>query len=206
MAHPLGFYEKYGLKGTEVVKASGWAMIRDWAINKQVDATHMLAPMPLAISMGAGSQQIPFYTQAIENINGQAITLHTKHKGVKQAKDMKGFTFAVPFDYSMHNFLLRYYLAEGGVDPDKDVKIRVLPPPEMVANLKAGNLDGYLSPDPFNQRAVYEGIGFLFMLSKDLWSGHPCCVFAASKEFATKMPHSLKRLPLEIISTSRLKW
>lgn len=192
MAHPLGFYEKYGLKGTEVVKASGWAMIRDWAINKQVDATHMLAPMPLAISMGAGSQQVPFYAQAIENINGQAITLHLKHKGVKSAAEMKGFTFAVPFDYSMHNFLLRYFLADGGVDPDKDVKIRVLPPPEMVANLKAGNVDGYLSPDPFNQRAVYEGIGFLYKLSKDIWAGHPCCVFAASKEFAQKMPNSFK--------------
>ena len=137
MAHPMGIYEKYGLKGSNVVKAAGWAMIRDWAVNKQVDCAHMLSPMPLALTVGAGSTQTPFLMPAIENLNGQAITLANKHKEVKEPKDMKGFTFAVPFDYSMHNFLLRYYLAEGGVDPDKDVKIRVLPPPEMVANLKA---------------------------------------------------------------------
>lgn len=192
MAHPLGFYEKQGLKGTTVVKAAGWAMIRDWAVNKQVDCAHMLSPMPLALTMGAGSIATPFVMPAVENLNGQAITLHMKHKGVKEPKDMRGFTFAVPFDYSMHNFLLRYYLAEGGVDPDKEVKIRVLPPPEMVANLKAQNLDGYLSPDPFNQRAVYEDAGFVFRLSKDLWEGHPCCAFATSKEFATQMPNSFK--------------
>ena len=192
MAQPMGFYAKHGLKDTQVVKAAGWAMIRDWAVNKQVDCAHMLSPMPLALTVGAGSIAQPFLTPAIENINSQAITLYNKHKGVKEAKDMKGFTFAVPFDYSMHNFLLRYYLVEGGVDPDKEIKIWVLPPPEMVANLKAQNLDGYLSPDPFNQRAVFENVGFLFMLSKEIWAGHPCCVFAASKEFATQMPNSFK--------------
>lgn len=202
MAHPLGFYEKYGLKGTEVVKASGWAMIRDWAIAKEVDCSHMLSPMPLSITMGAGSQPVPFYMPAVENINGQAITLHIKHKGVKTAKEMKGFTFCVPFDYSMHNFLLRYFLAEGGVDPDKEVKIRVVPPPEMVANLKAGNVDGYLAPDPFNQRAVYEGAGFIFKLSKDIWPGHPCCAFAASKEFATTMPNSFKAVFKAIVDAT----
>src|SRR4029453_14561135 len=154
MAEPLGFYKKHGLN-VQVVKASGWAMIRDLSINKETDATHMLSPMPLAISMGVGSQPVPYVMPAIENINGQAITLATKHRGVKSAADFKGFKFAVPFDYSMHNFLLRYVLAEEGLDPDKDVQIRVVPPPEMVANLRAGNLDAYLGPDPFNQRAVF---------------------------------------------------
>ncbi len=88
----------------------------------------------------------PIYMPAVENINGQAITLHIKHKNVKTAAEMKGFRFCVPFDFSMHNYLLRYFLAEGGVHPDKDVQIRVVPPPEMVANLKAGNVDGYLGP------------------------------------------------------------
>lgn len=202
MAHALKLYEKYGFKDVEVVKASGWAMIRDWAINKQTDCTHMLCPMPLAITMGVGSQSVPFYMPAVENVNGQAITLHIKHKGIKSAKEMKGFTFCVPFDYSMHNFLLRYFLAEDGVDPDKDVKIRVVPPPEMVANLKAGNVDGYLAPDPFNQRAVYEGAGFIFMLSRDIWPGHPCCAFATSKEFATTMPNSFKAVFRAIVEAT----
>ena len=201
MAEPLGFYKKHGLN-VEVLKASGWAMIRDFALNKQTDATHMLTPMPLAISMGIGSQTAPFIMPAVENINGQAITLHMKHKGVKTAQEMKGFKFAVPFDYSMHNFLLRYFLAEGGVDPDKDVQIRVLPPPEMVANLRANNLDGYLGPDPFNQRSVFEGFGFIYMLSKDIWDGHPCCAFSCSKEFATSSPNTFKALLKAIIDAT----
>jgi nitrate/nitrite transport system substrate-binding protein len=189
MAEPLGFYKKHGLNAS-VKRAAGWAMIRDWAVNKEVDAAHMLTPMPLAITLGAGSVPTPIYMPAVENINGQAITLHIKHKAVKTAADMKGFRFCVPFDYSMHNYLLRYFLAEGGVHPDKDVQIRVVPPAEMVANLKAGNVDGYLGPDPFNQRAVYENAGFIFKLSKDLWDRHPCCAFTVTKEFATSNPNT----------------
>jgi nitrate/nitrite transport system substrate-binding protein len=189
MAEPLGFYKKHGLNAS-VKRAAGWAMIRDWAVNKEVDAAHMLTPMPLAITLGAGSVPTPIYMPAVENINGQAITLHIKHKGVKTAADMKGFRFCVPFDFSMHNYLLRYFLAEGGVHPDKDVQIRVVPPPEMVANLKAGNVDGYLGPDPFNQRAVYENVGFIYKLSKEIWDRHPCCAFTVTKEFATTYPNT----------------
>ncbi|HMU55579.1 MAG TPA: CmpA/NrtA family ABC transporter substrate-binding protein [Nitrospira sp.] len=189
MAEPLGFYKKHGLNAS-VKRAAGWAMIRDWAVNKEVDAAHMLTPMPLAITLGAGSVPTPIYMPAVENINGQAITLHIKHKGVKSAAEMKGFRFCVPFDYSMHNYLLRYYLAEGGVHPDKDVQIRVVPPPEMVANLKAGNVDGYLGPDPFNQRAVYENVGFIYKLSREIWDRHPCCAFTVTKEYATAHPNT----------------
>ena len=202
MAEPMGFYKKRGLN-VQVVKASSWAMIRDLSINGETDATHMLSPMPLAISLGVGSQSVPYVMPAVENINGQAITLATKHKGVKTAADMKGFKFAVPFDYSMHNFLLRYFLAEGGVDPDKDVQIRAVPPPEMVANLRANNLDGYLGPDPFNQRAVFEEVGFIYMLSKDIWPGHPCCAFAARREFASSAPNTFKALLLAIVDATQ---
>jgi nitrate/nitrite transport system substrate-binding protein len=202
MAEPMGFYRKHGLN-VQVVKGSGWAMIRDLSINKETDATHMLTPMPLAISMGVGSQAVPYLMPAVENINGQAITLANKHKGVRSAKDLKGFKFAVPFDYSMHNFLLRYVLAEEGVDPDRDVQIRVVPPPEMVANLRAGNLDGYLAPDPFNQRAVYEEIGFIWMLSKDIWPGHPCCAFAATREFAEKYPNTFQAVVRAILDATQ---
>jgi nitrate/nitrite transport system substrate-binding protein len=189
MAHPMGFYEKHGLK-VEVIKTAGWAVARDKSLNKEYDASHMLTPMPLAITVGAGSVAQPFVMPAVENINGQAITLHVKHKDKRDPKQWKGFKFAVPFDYSMHNFLLRYYVAEHGLDPDKDIQIRVVPPPEMVANLRAGNVDGYLAPDPFNQRAVYEGAGFIHLLSKEIWDRHPCCAFAASAEFAEQMPNS----------------
>ena len=174
MAHPMGFYSKQGLN-VEVVKTAGWAVVRDKTINKEYDAAHMLSPMPLAISLGLGSQAIPFAVPAIENINGQGITLAVKHKDKRDPKQWKGFKFAIPFDYSMHNYLLRYYLAEHGVDPDADVQLRVVPPPEMVANLRADNIDGFLAPDNVCQRAIYDGVGFLHILSKEIWDGHPCC-------------------------------
>jgi nitrate/nitrite transport system substrate-binding protein len=201
MAHPMGFYTKHGLN-VEVVKTAGWAVIRDKTLNKEYDAAHMLSPMPLAITLGVGSNPIPYSAPAIENINGQAITLSVKHKDKRGPKDWKGFKFAVPFDYSMHNYLLRYYVAEHGLDPDTDIQIRAVPPPEMVANLRADNIDGFLGPDPMNQRAVYDGVGFIHMLSKELWEGHPCCVFAASKEFVTQTPNTYAALLKAIIDAT----
>jgi nitrate/nitrite transport system substrate-binding protein len=165
MAHPLGFYAKQGLN-VEVVKTAGWALIRDKMINKEYDATHFLSPMPLAISQGLGSVATPMNVATIQNTNGQAITLSVKHKDKRDPATWKGFKFAVPFEYSMHNFLLRYYVAEAGLDPDRDIQIRVLPPPEMVANLRSGNIDGFLGPDPFNQRAVFEEVGFIHILTR----------------------------------------
>jgi nitrate/nitrite transport system substrate-binding protein len=193
MAHPMGFYSKHGLD-VEVIKTAGWAVIRDKTLNKEYDAAHMLSPMPIAISLGVGSSPIAYTAPAIENINGQAIALSIRHKDKRDPKSWKGFKFAVPFDYSMHNYLLRYFLAEHGIDPDKDVQIRAVPPPEMVANLRADNIDGFLAPDPVNQRAVYDGVGYIHTLSKDIWDGHPCCAFAASKEFVTTMPNSYHAL------------
>jgi nitrate/nitrite transport system substrate-binding protein len=201
MAHPMGFYSKHGLD-VEVVKTAGWAVVRDKTLNKEYDAAHMLSPMPLAITLGAGATAVPYTMPAVENINGQAITLAIKHKDKRDPKTWKGFKFAVPFDYSMHNYLLRYYVAEHGLDPDTDIQIRSVPPPEMVANLRADNIDGFLAPDPVNQRAVYDGVGFIHVLSKDIWEGHPCCAFAASKEFVTTMPNTYRALLKSIIEAT----
>jgi len=203
MAHPLGFYEKQGLN-VQVVKTAGWALIRDKMLNKEYDATHFLSPMPLAMSLGAGSNPVPMNVATIQNTNGQAITLANKHKDKRDPKQWKGFKFAVPFEYSMHNFLLRYYVAEFGLDPDKDIQIRVVPPPEMVANLRAGNIDGYLGPDPFNQRAVYEEVGFLHLLTKELWNGHPCCAFGTSTEFIQKNPNTFAALYRAVLQAAAM--
>jgi nitrate/nitrite transport system substrate-binding protein len=203
MAHPLGFYKQQGLD-VEVVKTAGWALIRDKMINKEYDATHFLSPMPLAISMGVGSNPVPMNVATIQNTNGQAITLANKHKDKRDPKMWKGFKFAVPFEYSMHNFLLRYYVAEAGLNPDTDIQIRVVPPPEMVANLRAGNIDGYLGPDPFNQRALFEEIGFLHLLTKELWSGHPCCAFGTSTEFIQKNPNTFAALYRAVLTAAAM--
>src|SRR5258706_15257400 len=203
MAGPLKFYEKQGLNVT-LNKTAGWALIRDKMLNKEHDASHFLSPMPLAISMGLGSVAQPMNVATIQNINGQAITLANKHKDKRDPKQWKGMVFAVPFDYSMHNFLLRYYVAEHGLDPDKDIQIRVTPPPEMVANLRAGNIDGYLGPDPFNQRAVYDQVGFIHLLTKELWDGHPCCSFGTRAEWVKENPNTFAALYRAVLNAAAM--
>ncbi|MBR0654747.1 CmpA/NrtA family ABC transporter substrate-binding protein [Plastoroseomonas arctica] len=202
MAKPMGFYERQGLN-VDVIRTAGWAVIRDRAIAGEYDAAHMLAPMPLAMSLGVGvANPIPWSVAAIENINGQAITLAMKHRDKRNPRDWRGFRFAVPFDFSMHNYLLRDYLAEAGLDPDRDVQIRSVPPPEMVANLRADNIDGFLGPDPFNQRAVFDGVGFIHVLTKEMWDGHPCCAFAVPRSMVQTQPNTFAALLRAIVEAT----
>ena len=202
MSEPLGFYEKYGFNA-EVVKMPSWGAVRDSAIAGELDAYHMLAPMPIAMTLGLGSSAFGMKLASIENINGQAITVANKYKGqINGPADFKGFTMGVPFPYSMHNLLLRYYLATGGIDPDVDVKIRPVPPPDSIAQLIAGDIDAYLMPDPFNQRAVYEDAGFIFKLTKDIWPGHPCCAFAASDQWIDTNPNTFRALNKAIVEAA----
>jgi nitrate/nitrite transport system substrate-binding protein len=202
MADPMGFYRKHNLN-VEVIRTAGWAVIRDRSIAREYDAAHMLAPMPVAMSLGVGvANPIPFSVAAIENINGQAITLANKHRDKRDPKDWRGFRFAVPFDFSIHNYLLRAYVAEAGLDPDRDIQIRAVPPPEMVANLRADNIDGFLGPDPFNQRAVFDGVGFIHILTRELWDGHPCCAFAVPRSMITDTPNTYAALLRAIVEAT----
>ena len=201
LAAPMGFYAKQGLN-VDIVRTAGWAVVRDKALDGEYDAAHMLSPMPLALSLGAGSGAVPYTVPAIENINGQAITLAIKHKNNRDPTKWKGMKFGIPFDYSMHNYLLRYYLAEAGLDPDQDVQLRVIPPPEMVANLRAENIDGFLGPDPFNQRAVYDGVGFIHLLTRDMWDGHPCCAFGISQAMVQQAPNTFRALLQAIVDST----
>lgn len=202
MSEPLGFYEKYGLN-VSVVKMPNWAAVRDSAIAGELDAYHMLSPMPIAMTMGLGSAAFPVKLASIENINGQAITVALKHRDtVKGPEDFRGFKIGVPFPYSMHNLLLRYYLASGGLNPDTDVQIFAVPPPDSVAKMTAGEIDAMLMPDPFNQRAVYEQVGYIHMLTKDLWDGHPCCAFAAGQSWIDENPNTFRAVNKAIIDAA----
>ena len=203
IAEPLGFYAREGLQ-VSMVKTAGWALIRDKVINREYDASHMLAPMPIAMSIGVGSAPIPTNVMTIQNINGQALTLALKHKENRNPANWKGFKFAVPFEFSIHNLLLRYYLAEAGLDPDRDVQIRVVPPAEMVANLRAGNLDGFLGPDPINQRAVFDEVGFIHLLSREIWDGHPCCSFGIPADFIAQNPNTFAALYRSILKAAAM--
>jgi nitrate/nitrite transport system substrate-binding protein len=199
VSQPLGFYEKYGLK-VELVKMQNWAQVRDSAIAGELDAYQMLTPMPLAISLGLGSPRFPMKLASIENTNGNALTVAIKHKNkVKSAADFKGFTIGIPFIYSMQNLLLRYYLAAGGVNPDRDVKMLVVTPPDMLIKLANGEIDAMMVASPFNQKAVNENIGFIHLRSSEIWPGHPCCCLAAGQPWIEENPTTFRALNKAII-------
>ena len=199
MSKPLGIYEKHGLD-VELMKYASWSVVRDAAIAGELDAYHMLAPMPIAMSLGLGSTPFSVKLASIENNNGQGIAVAKKHLGaVNGPADFKGMTIGIPYDYSNHNLLLRYYLATGGLDPDNDVKLLILPPPDAIAKMSTGQIDAFILPDNFTQRVVQDDIGFIHLLTKDLWAGHPCCAFVAAQNWIDENPNTFRALNKAII-------
>lgn len=202
ISQSLNLYQKYGLD-VELVKMNGWAQIQESAIAGELDAYHMLSPMPIAISLGLKSRPFPIRLASIENINGSAITVAIKHREkVKSIKDFKGFRIAVPFIHSMHNLLLRYYLATEKIHPDRDVEVVVIPPPNMLNRLRSGDIDAMVAPEPFNQMAINRGVGFIHILTRELWPGHPCCSFATSQQWIENHPNTFRAVNKAIIEGS----
>jgi nitrate/nitrite transport system substrate-binding protein len=205
IAHEKGFFKKYGINST-VTKGANWAAIRDNLSTGSIQATHMLIGMPLASTMGlAGSPKKPMIIPWILNRNGQGITLKAEWKGkvgadpkalkpfVEQAAKLgEPLTFAMTFPPGTHAMWLRYYLAAGGINPDKDVSLITIPPPQMVANMKIGKMDGYCVGEPWNARAIADGIGFTSLTTQDIWKDHPEKVCAFTEEFAEKNPKTVK--------------
>jgi nitrate/nitrite transport system substrate-binding protein len=189
LAHAMGEYQKEGLD-VNLARTPGWAIIRDKLISAEFDASHLVLAMPLTMKLGVGSLPTNISVAAVQNINGNAVTLHVKHKDLRDPKTWKGFKFGIPHEYSMHAMLLRYYLAEHGLDPDRDVELRVFPPPDSVANMASGNLDGMLFAEPWGQRAVFEGVGFIHMLTRDIFPNHPCCTVSVTEKFITENPNT----------------
>ncbi len=196
---------KYGINST-VSKGANWAAIRDALSSGDIQATHMLIGMPIASTMGLlGSPKKPMIIPWILNRNGQSITLKADLKG-KVAADPKALkplveaakkagepmTFAMTFPPGTHAMWMRYYLGAGGINPDKDVALITIPPAQMVANMKVGKMDGYCVGEPWNARAVVEGIGFTSVNTQDIWKDHPEKVCAFTAEFADKNPKTVK--------------
>jgi nitrate/nitrite transport system substrate-binding protein len=205
IAHEKGFFKKYGVNSV-VSKGANWAAIRDNLSSGDIQATHMLLGMPLASTMGlAGSPKKPMIIPWLLNRNGQAVTLKTEWKGkvgadpkaikpfVDQAKSLgEPLTFAMTFPPGTHAMWMRYYLAAGGINPDKDVSLITIPPPQMVANMKIGKMDGFCVGEPWNARAINDGIGFTSVSTQDIWKDHPEKVCAFLAEFADKNPKTVK--------------
>jgi nitrate/nitrite transport system substrate-binding protein len=205
MAHELGYFKKFGIDSV-VSKEASWAVIRDKLSIGDNHATHMLLGMPLASTMGlAGSPVKPMVAPWMLNRNGQAITLNNalKKAGVRKPSDVKPLaaaataageplTFAMTFPTGTHAMWLRYWLASGGIHPDKDVNLITIPPPQMVANMKVDKMDGYCVGEPWNNRAIEYGIGFIVTTTQTMWKDHPEKVCAFTEEFAAKNPRTVK--------------
>jgi nitrate/nitrite transport system substrate-binding protein len=205
IAHEKGFFKKYGINAT-IAKGANWAAIRDALSNGDNQATHMLIGMPIASTMGLlGSPKKPMVIPWLLNRNGQSITLKADLKGKVQADpkalksmvmDAKGkgepMTFAMTFPPGTHAMWMRYWLGAGGINPDKDVSLVTIPPPQMVANMKVGKMDGYCVGEPWNARAIADGIGFTALNTQDIWKDHPEKVCAFTAEFADKNPKTVK--------------
>src|SRR3989475_8190611 len=207
IAHEMGYFKKFGINSV-VSKEASWAVIRDKLTLGENHATHMLIGMPLASTMGlAGSPVKPMVIPWVINRNGQAITLNNKLKaaGVKTAKDIKPradkakaagdpLTFAMTFPPGTHAMWMRYWLASGGVNPDKDVSLITIPPAQMISNMKVDKMDGFCVGEPWNARAIADGIGFTAVTTQQMWKDHPEKVCAFAEEFATKNPKTVKAI------------
>jgi len=205
IAHERGIFKKYGINST-VVKGASWAAIRDSLSNGDIQATHMLTGMPIASTMGLlGAPKKPMIIPWMLNRNGQAITLQSKYKG-KVAGDPKALkplvdaakaagtplTFAMTFPPGTHAMWMRYFLAAGGINADKDVALVTVPPAQMVANMKVDKMDGFCVGEPWNARAIADGIGYTAITTQEIWKDHPEKVCAFTEEFAEKNPKTVK--------------
>lgn len=202
VAKEKGFFEKYGLEEVTLSREPSWKAIAEGVATRRLDAAQMVAGMPIAMTIGMNNQApLPIVTALAMARNGNAITFSKQlyNAGVRTLADFKAaiaqnpdrvHTLGMVHQSSMHNLMLRYWLASGGIDPDFDVSLTVIPPPQMVANLKAGNIDGYCAGEPWNSRAVYEGLGFVIATDLDIWAGHLEKVLGVREDWANQYPET----------------
>jgi nitrate/nitrite transport system substrate-binding protein len=212
VAAEMGFDKKYGIKIVPSKEAS-WAAIRDKTVNGELHAAHVLYGLVYGVQLGIGGQQKDMSVLMTLNHNGQGITLSNqlKDKGVKDGKSLKrvmanenrDFTFAQTFPTGTHAMWLNYWLAANGIDPVKDVKNIVVPPPQMVANMRIGNMDGYCVGEPWNARAIYDKIGYTVATSQDIWADHPEKVLGTTAEFVAKTPNTARAMMMAILEASK---
>ena len=226
VASEKGYFKKHSLDVT-LSKEASWANIRDKVMIGALDGAHMLAGMPLAATLGIGAVKQATVTGFAMDLNGNAITVSTalyermmeidpdamKKRPISAAAlkkvidaDKKAgkepLTFAMVFPVSTHNYELRYWMASAGIDPDEDIRLIVIPPPQMVANLQAGNIQGYCVGEPWNARAVQAGIGRTLVTNYDIWNNKIEKVFGVSQEWADANPNTHKALIRALIETA----
>ncbi|WP_421736420.1 CmpA/NrtA family ABC transporter substrate-binding protein [Caulobacter sp.] len=226
VAKALGFFAEEGLE-VSLSREASWATLRDKVTVGALDGAHMLAPMALASTLGVASDAVPMIAPMALNLNGSAITVSTVLADALRQVDPEGMaqrpitarplarlleqrrasgepllTFAVVFTYSMHAYELRYWMAQAGIDPDRDIKLVVTPPPRMVEQLRSGGVDGFCVGAPWNAVALHEGLGEVLIKASEFWPGSPDKVFGVKAQWAATYPDELRAALRAIIRAS----
>ena len=218
LADQLGAFERQGLE-VEIQREVSWANVRDKLALGTLDAAHILAPLPLAITLGIDSVTVPLVNVMTLEVNGNALTLsNALWQEIEEAAPELAATrpldaravaavvrkrvaagrpqivLASVFPYSVQNYMVRLWLSSGGLDPDRDVRLTIVPPPHTVAHLSGGVIDGYCVGEPWNQQAQAQGIGRIALTGPDIWKGMPEKVLGTTEAFAKKNPNTVKAL------------
>ncbi len=212
MAAANEFDKKHGIKIIPSKEAS-WAAVRDKLVNGELDAAHVLYGLVYGVHLGIGGPKKDMAVLMSLNHNGQAITLSNqlKDKGATDgaalrkliAADRREYTFAQTFPTGTHAMWLYYWLAAHDINPVKDVKTITVPPPQMVANMRVGNMDGFCVGEPWNNRAIMDRIGFTAATTQDIWTDHPEKVLGTTADFVAKHPNTARAMTAAIIEAGR---
>ncbi|MBD2160361.1 ABC transporter substrate-binding protein [Limnothrix sp. FACHB-1083] len=215
VAKEKGFFEKYGLDEVNLVRETSWRGIVDGIAGGYIDAAQMPSGMPIWLTVGGHEDRpLPTVTSLTMSRNGNAVTLSKKlfDAGVQTAADFKKLLRETPgkshilgmvHPSSMHNLLLRYWLAANEIDPDHDVHLETIPPAQMVVDLKAGSIDGYCVGSPWNLRAAMEGVGVTIATDLEIWQGHPGKVLGVREDWANAYPNTHVALVKALLDACR---
>jgi nitrate/nitrite transport system substrate-binding protein len=212
IASEMGFDKKHGIKITPSKEAS-WASVRDKLVNGELDASHVLYGLIYGVQLGIGGPKKDMAVLMSLNQNGQAITLSNqlREKGVADGATLKKlidtekreYTFAQTFPTGTHAMWIYYWLAANGINPFADVKTITVPPPQMVANMRVGNMDGFCVGEPWGARAIFDNIGFTAITTQDIWKDHPEKVLGTRLEFVKQYPNTARAMTAAILEASK---
>jgi nitrate/nitrite transport system substrate-binding protein len=218
IAKEKGFFTKYGMTDVEISKQKSWPVTRDnlkiGSSGGGIDGAHILTPMPYLLTI---NDKVPMYLLARLNINGQAISVAEKFKDLKiglQSKllkepvnkakaDKKSLKVAMTFPGGTHDLWMRYWLAAGGINPDQDVILQAVPPPQMVANMKVGTVDAFCVGEPWNAQLVSQKLGYTALSTGELWNDHPEKAFAMRQDWVDKNPNATQALLMAIMEAQQ---
>lgn len=222
IAKEKGIFAKYGMPDVEVLKQASWAATRDnlelGSAGNGIDGAHILSPMPYLMTTGKITKQpVPMYILARLNTNGQAISIAKTHADLKLELDSsklketltkakssgKELKSAVTFPGGNHDLWTRYWLASGGIDPNKDISLIVVPPPQMVANMKVGTIDTFCVGEPWNAQLVAQELGYTALITGDLWKDHPEKAFTLRADWVDKNPKAAKALTMAVLEAQQ---